>query len=1079
MRGKSQVHLSTIIMILMMICGSCVYISSMTEDKEEPLIDDVGTEHVSYQLTGTPHSPIYIDGNTNFNDTASVEGWPGDGSEADPYIIDGLDIDLGGTSGKCITILNTNANFTISSCNLTGGSLSGGAGISLRDVYFGNIENNFLDSNYRNMYLVRTHLSTIRNNTCTNGEWAIDLSDSSENTISDNNCTVGTGHGIDVDSNSDSNFIVNNTCSNHGYFGINCEGDHNAIVNNTCTNNDNGGIYCGGNYNTVRNNTISSQNLGVGIQDNGYHTILNNNLCDGSSYGIILDGAFCTADNNTCTNCDYGMSLDGYSDTVSNTTCVGNNNGIFLGTCTLTTVTDCICINGYFGIYIQVDSNTVANNTCSSNTHWGICFFGGNSVDIINNTCNNNGDIGIYAYGVLSDCRISDNTCYNNFNYGIYIESCTSLIIHSNTCDSDGLGGIYLLSSSSNNLTYNVCTENTYGIDVNSNSDSNFISNNTCSYNGRGVRIDSTANMNNMMWNNLIGSSIENCRDNNGGNLIEHNYWSDYSGVDDDGDGFGDTPYILTGNSDPHPLMYQVTQFAWVDSQKIHTSEFTDYYRYDFNISSYAPVTWTLNDTTYFNIDGDGVLSTTYLPSIGVHYLLVIAENIYGQESSLSIEIHIVVDAENPPEWSVIPTDQFLAFDEELDYQVAAMDPSGIQSWHLNNTIDFSIESTFFSEGSTARIKNKSLLEPGVYPLNITVYDSYDNKLTAIFTVTVEPPEVDTIPPTWIIVPTDQILPFEVSLSLQLGAWDASGHVYWSINDTVHFAIDDYGTITNKTLLLSGDYPLNITISDPFGNSVSAVFTLTVEYPELDTTPPIWIIAPSDQTIVEGNAFYLQLGAWDDSGSLYWSLNDTIRFAVDYYGGISNKTYLSAGTYPLNVTVTDSSGNSISDVFTLTISEPEGDTHPPSWTTLSIYQTIDYDTELLILVEAWDESGIAHWWINDTEQFSIDESGIIRNATFLESGTYRIEVRAFDPYDNYCSAIIIVAVLEMDLPITETVTVTVTTTVTVTPTETTGLIPTDQGASMAPIVTLFVGVGVGGAAVFILGIVILKKKLEK
>ena len=69
-------------------------------------------------LAGTPHAPIAIDGDINFSDTASAEGWLGDGSSGNPYIIDGLDIDSNGTGGHCISINNTRVNFTIQNCYL-------------------------------------------------------------------------------------------------------------------------------------------------------------------------------------------------------------------------------------------------------------------------------------------------------------------------------------------------------------------------------------------------------------------------------------------------------------------------------------------------------------------------------------------------------------------------------------------------------------------------------------------------------------------------------------------------------------------------------------------------------------------------------------------------------------------------------------------------------------------------------------------------------------------------------------------------------------------------------------------------
>ena len=69
-----------------------------------------------------PHGAIAIDGDADFTATALLEGWPGDGSPEDPYIIDGLDIDLTITTPAlhCISISNTRVSFIISTCNLTG-----------------------------------------------------------------------------------------------------------------------------------------------------------------------------------------------------------------------------------------------------------------------------------------------------------------------------------------------------------------------------------------------------------------------------------------------------------------------------------------------------------------------------------------------------------------------------------------------------------------------------------------------------------------------------------------------------------------------------------------------------------------------------------------------------------------------------------------------------------------------------------------------------------------------------------------------------------------------------------------------
>ena len=63
---------------------------------------------------------ISIDGNTHFDNTAVAEGWPGNGSAADPYIISGYYMILSGTNFKYyipgMRIKNTNRHFIVQHC---------------------------------------------------------------------------------------------------------------------------------------------------------------------------------------------------------------------------------------------------------------------------------------------------------------------------------------------------------------------------------------------------------------------------------------------------------------------------------------------------------------------------------------------------------------------------------------------------------------------------------------------------------------------------------------------------------------------------------------------------------------------------------------------------------------------------------------------------------------------------------------------------------------------------------------------------------------------------------------------------
>ncbi|MFW9929912.1 MAG: right-handed parallel beta-helix repeat-containing protein, partial [Candidatus Thorarchaeota archaeon] len=140
------------------------------------------------------HNRIVINGNSNFNTTAYNEGWPGNGSFINPYIINGLNI-TGQMSGSYsqIEIHNTNVYFQITNCLLKDGYLYG-------------------------IYLEYVTNGLIANNTITtNGAYSIYLDHSWNNTFSGNLISDNKNGFFLADINSVPNTtIVNNTFINEG-----------------------------------------------------------------------------------------------------------------------------------------------------------------------------------------------------------------------------------------------------------------------------------------------------------------------------------------------------------------------------------------------------------------------------------------------------------------------------------------------------------------------------------------------------------------------------------------------------------------------------------------------------------------------------------------------------------------------------------------------------------------------------------------------------------------------------------------------------------------------------------------------
>ena len=239
----------------------------------------------------TPHGVIAIDGDANFSDTALLEGWPGDGSPENPYVIDGLEIDLGGDYGHCIDIWNTQVSFIISNCNLTGAFgfplLEGvpmGTGIALSNVINGHLVNNILYNNGIGIRLEHSDCNTVANNTCIGG--GIILGHSHSNIVDNNTCNA-TGIGL---YGSNSNTVANNTCNSNDGNGIEIDGSfYNTVVYNTCNNNDENGIgFYGSHHNIVENNTCNYNEIGIYLHHSTFNKVVNNTYLGNTEHGIYF-----------------------------------------------------------------------------------------------------------------------------------------------------------------------------------------------------------------------------------------------------------------------------------------------------------------------------------------------------------------------------------------------------------------------------------------------------------------------------------------------------------------------------------------------------------------------------------------------------------------------------------------------------------------------------------------------------------------------------------------------------------------------------------------------------------------------
>ncbi len=423
------------------------------------------TLEISYQEIEigdrVPHDPIHIKSNSDFAVQAEKEGWSGDGTLDNPYIIEDYDINASKSNG--IEVRNTDVYFIIKNCVIHDGinnsgiyfknvrnsvvnevvSYNNGVGIDLTDSYNNIISNSSISNNYCGICIYSygfSHNNTIiGNNIGYNNINGIEVDSSSSIIITKNKIINTIGNGIKISSSSTITITRNNIMDN--FRGIDLQESSSITVSENNIENNVDGIDSFSSNIAIFENNIENNVCGIGIFSSN-NTLSRNNI-DDNIYGVLLflSADITVSENNMKNNSEGIFILYSLDDTIVDN--VFQSNGIMIMGEKIEDWTTHIIENNtangkpirYYkntkDVIVPVNTSQVILANCKhftiqnlnlSHVEIGIQLGFSSDNTIFGNSIGNTHQGGIYLYSSLNN-TITGNKIMDNKRYGIYLDS--------------------------------------------------------------------------------------------------------------------------------------------------------------------------------------------------------------------------------------------------------------------------------------------------------------------------------------------------------------------------------------------------------------------------------------------------------------------------------------------------------------------------------------------------------------------------------------------------------------------------------------------------------------------------------